>query len=94
LGYLEVNFNQHGDLLKPVNGAGVRFAQPYVLDSTIEENQQVLKAMEPFMEQLKKYKKVIGSSEVFLQGNRAEESLLGDFATDAFRHDYYSIWFT
>ena len=85
VGFMKLNFDKHGNLNEPVNGQGVEFAQPYLLDEKVPKDQETLEAMAPFEKQLAKYKEVIGYSEVFLDRNGKEECLVGDFVANAFK---------
>ena len=42
LGHFEVEFDQQGDLKTPVDGTGVKYAMPILLDNSINEDQTVL----------------------------------------------------
>ena len=46
--------------------------------------------MQPYLDSLKDYKKVIGSTKTFLDRKSAEECTLGDVVTDAFRKSPWS----
>ena len=85
VGFMKLNFDKHGNLKEPVDGQGVEFAQPYLLDENIPKDQETLEAMAPYEKQLAKYKEVIGFSKVFLDRNGKGECLVGDFVANAFK---------
>ena len=85
VGFLRLKFDSNGDLYKPVNGEGVAYAKPYILDKSIPKDEGVLKVMAPFEQKLERFKKVVGSTKVFLTRDGRRECLVGNFVADAFR---------
>ena len=78
LGHLELRFDEAGDLLVPVDGVGVSYAEPILLDDSIEQDPQVLKAMEKWQQNLTEYKEVLGYNVVYMEERRpSEESNIG-----------------
>ena len=79
LGHLQLSFDDHGELLSPVAGAGVTFASPVLLDHTIEKDPAVLAAMEKWQQNLTEYRVVVGENLVFMEeGGPSEESNIGE----------------
>ena len=68
-----------------MNGEGVAYAKPYILDKSIPKDEGVLKVMAPFEQKLERFKKVVGSTKVFLTRDGRRECLVGNFVADAFR---------
>merc|ERR1711971_1319773 len=89
LGHLELNFDQQGELMKPVDGIGVSVAEPILLDATVEEDPSILEAMQKYAPELAYYKVEIANTTVYLQRNGSEESNLGDLVADALRTCYW-----
>ena len=84
LGHLELRFDETGELLSPVNGTGVSFAEPILLDDSIEQDQQVLEAMVKWQHNLTEYKEVLGFNELYMEERRpSEESNIGEVAGPA-----------
>ena len=78
LGHLELRFDEAGELLRPVEGLGVSYAEPILLDDSIEEDPLVLEAMEKWQQNLTEFKEVLGYNEVYLEERRpSEESNIG-----------------
>ena len=79
LGHLQIHFDAAGDLLEPVNGKGVSFAEPILLDASIEQNQMVLDKMKVWQANLTEYKTVVGENTIILkEEGPSEESNIGD----------------
>ena len=73
-----MRFDEAGDLLVPVDGVGVSYAEPILLDDSIEQDPQVLKAMEKWQQNLTEYKEVLGYNGVYMEERRpSEESNIG-----------------
>jgi len=84
LGHLELQFDESGDLKQPVEGAGVTYAQPILLDSSIDQNQEVLEMMKPFLNNLTEFKENLGENKRMLQEEKpSEESNIGDLIAEA-----------
>lgn len=84
LGHLQLNFSAEGDLLTPVEGTGVSFAEPILLDSSIDQNPEVLEMMKPFQANLTEFYTVIGENKIILEENApSEESNIGDVIAEA-----------
>ena len=78
LGHLQLNFDKDGDLLKPVNGVGVSYAEPILLSKDIPQDQSVLDAMVRWQNNLTEYKEILGVNEVLLEERGpSEESNIG-----------------
>ena len=71
--------------MKPVDGTGISFAEPVLLDSRFEMDPDIIKVMEPFLEDLKEYKVEIANTTVYLHRNGSEESNIGNLVSDATR---------
>ena len=90
LGHLELHFDSEGELLTPVKGAGVSFAEPKLLDGSIEEDPEILEALEEFRDDLEPYQSEIGFSEVDLERQGSSESNIGNMITDSVRTCYWN----
>jgi len=78
LGHLNLTFDDNGNL-NNFNG------NPILLTQNFPEDQDVLKALEPFQEKVEILKKtVVGTIETTLEHSRTQESSFGNFVTDAF----------
>ena len=78
LGHLELRFDEAGELLVPVDGLGVSYAEPILLEDSIEQDDLVLEAMEKWQKNLTEYKEVLGYNEVYMgEGRPSEESNIG-----------------
>jgi len=79
LGHLQIHFDAAGELLKPVNGKGVSFAEPILLDASVEQNQMVVDKMKIWQANLTEYKTVVGENTILLhERGSSEESNIGD----------------
>ena len=87
VGYMQLKFDDSGNLKSPVNGIGVSFAKPFLLDESIPKDEKILKAMAPYVKELEKYRKIIGFSNVFLNRSSKKECNLGDLFANAIK-DY------
>lgn len=85
LGYLELEFDDAGDLLQ-ING------KPILLDGTVIRDDDVLRLLEVYRPAILELETmIVGSSRVFLDGAcRRHECNLGNFLTDAFV-DWYAL---
>ena len=90
LGHLELHFDSEGELLTPVKGAGVSFAEPKLLDGSIQEDPIILEALEEFRDDLEPYQSEIGVSEVDLVRHGSSESNIGNMVTDSSRKCYWN----
>ena len=77
LGHLVLNFDANGELLTPVDGVGVSFADPVLLDRTIPQDEDILDAMVKWQNDLTKYREVLGTNQVYMQREDGEESIIG-----------------
>ena len=78
LGHLQLRFDEAGELLEPVDGAGVFYAEPILLNDSIEQDQQVLEAMVKWQQNLTEFKEVLGYNGVYMEERRpSEESNIG-----------------
>ena len=81
LGHLELRFDEAGELLRPVDGVGVSYAEPVLLDDSIDQDPQVLEAMLKWQQNLTEYKEVLGYNELYMEERRpSEESNIGEAA--------------
>jgi len=79
LGYLQLSFDENGELLNPVDGTGVHHAEPILLDNSVEQNQTVLERMVPWQADLEEYKTILGENTILLHERApSEESNIGD----------------
>ena len=79
MGHLQLSFDENGELLEPVNGKGVRFAEPILLDKTVEQNKMVLNMMLEWQKNLTDFQTVVGENTILLQEEGpSEESNIGD----------------
>jgi len=88
LGHMELNFDKEGELLTEVNGVGVSFAEPIILNSSIPMDGDILELMETWIQNLTDagYKEPIANTTVFLsKGDDGYEGNLGNLVTDALR---------
>ncbi len=53
LGHLELNFGDDGDLLQPVDGTGVSFADVVTLDSSIEQDEDIEEMLDEYREEVR-----------------------------------------
>ena len=90
LGHLELHFDSEGELLTPVKGAGVSFAEPKLLDGSIEQDPEILEALEEFRGDLGPYQREIGFSDVDLKRRGSNECNIGNMVTDAVRTCYWN----
>lgn len=77
-----------GELLTEVNGVGVSFAEPIILNSSIPMDGDILELMETWIQNLTDagYKEPIANTTVFLsKGDDGYEGNLGNLVTDALR---------
>ena len=81
LGHLILKFDADGELLTPVDGVGVSFADPILLDKSVPEDQYTLDAMVKWQNNLTEYKEVVGTNLVYMQKEGpSEESNIGEKA--------------
>ena len=104
LGHLELNFDKEvifnfhrrtlitcyvqGELLAEVDGVGVSFAEPIILNSSIPMDAEILELMDTWIQNLTDagYKEPIANTTVFLsKGDDGYEGNLGNLVTDALR---------
>ena len=78
LGHLQLSFDDGGELLTPVDGVGVSYAEPILLDESIGQDEDVLAAMIKWQNNLTEFKEVLGLNEVYMVERRpSEESNIG-----------------
>ena len=87
---MELHFDSEGELLTPVKGTGVSFAEPKLLDGSIEEDPEILEALEEFRDELEPYQRQIGVLEVDLEREGSSESNIGNMITDSVRTCYWN----
>ena len=83
LGHLELVFDKFGELVDPVPGGGVAFAQPVLLDSSHPQLGWVESKLEKYQEKLEPYREVVGYTAVQLFREDNAESSLGNVVTDS-----------
>ena len=88
IGHLELQFDEEGELLKPVETYGVWFAEPVLLDSSIVRDEWIETKFKKYLSVLQPYKEVVGSTLVPLERNENDESLLGNVVSDSM----LSVW--
>merc|ERR1719193_2100177 len=90
LGHLTLNFDDQGELLQPVEAAGVSFAKPYLLDGEVKPDPGVLDMMKKYQANLTEYKTVYGYTEHSLHEESGDnaESNIGDAMADSMA-EYY-----
>ena len=79
-----------GELLKPVKGKGVSFAEPKLLDASIPEDMSISEALKEFREDLKEYQKPIGITIKNLERHENTETNIGNLVTDSVRKCYWN----
>ena len=77
MGHLVLNFDAEGELLTPVDGVGVSFADPVLLDKSIPQDQGTLDAMVKWQNKLTKYSEVVGTNLIHMHRKGGEESIMG-----------------
>lgn len=94
LGELRLRFDADGDLVSPVAEAGVTFARPHLMDSSVVEDPTTLEMMERWQANLTEYKKVVGTSLVLVKEefNDSAESNMGNLLTDSMAAVYNDTW--
>ena len=88
LGHLKLSFDVNGDLKSPVDGVGVNYAKPILLDNSIKQDEEALAISRKYrnMTIMTEYTEVIGQNLRILKGDRNiyAESNIGNFIADAF----------
>ena len=77
-----LNFDKDGELVKPVEGLGINYAKPVLLDSSIPPDPWVVEKMAKYQQFLEPYKEVVGDTEVRLVRHDGMESNMGNFIAD------------
>jgi len=83
MGHLQLVFNQAGELLDPVPGGGVVYAEPVLLDSSHPQLSWVEASLGKYQEALEPYREVVGYTAVRLFKEDNAESTLGNMVTDS-----------
>jgi len=84
IGYFRLKFDAKGELLTPVDGVGVTEATPYLIDRSIEPDQDVEERIKYYRKNMTEYNEVVGNTTVFLHQYRDnEEGNLGDLVAEA-----------
>ena len=85
LGHLRLRFDAYGDLMTPVDGEGVAFAKPHLMDSKVKEDPDTLVKMAVWQEELAEYKGVVGSTLVEVKDEESDsvESNMGNLIADS-----------
>ena len=66
MGHMKLSFDQNGELLTPVNGTGVSFAEPLLLDENTIPDNATLEAMVKWQNNLTEYREVVGVNTVYM----------------------------
>ena len=79
MGHMKLSFDQDGELLTPVNGTGVSFAEPLLLDEKTIQDNFTLEAMVKWQNNLTEYREVVGENTVYMGKSEidSEESNIG-----------------
>ena len=78
-------------MLNPVDGKGVSFAEPKLLDSSIPDDELILEALQDFRNDLKEYQLAIGNTtEDLKRQDTLSESNVGNLVTDSMRTCYWN----
>ena len=79
MGHMKLSFDQDGELLTPVDGTGVSFAEPLLLDETIPRDTATLDAMVKWQNNLTEYREVVGVNIVYMAKSEidSKESNIG-----------------
>jgi len=91
LGHFTVNFDSEGELLKPVEAAGVSYAKPYLLDDNeAKPDSMIMELMEKYQANLTEYKAVYGYTETSLVESYLDsaETNIGNVLCDSMA-DFY-----
>jgi len=90
MGHMKLSFDQDGELLTPVNGTGVSFAEPLLLDENTIPDNATLEAMVKWQNNLTEYREVVGVNTVYMGKSEidSKESNIGDFLCDAYASEY------
>ena len=84
LGHLQLSFDSNGDLKTPVDGKGVSFAEPILLDNSTKQDEEAISISEKYRKHMENYTQVIGENQVLLKLEGYDDSNLGNVITDAF----------
>jgi len=90
LGHLKLNFDNEGELMKPVNGTGVSKADVVTIDKRFEKDPWIEAKLDEYREKLEEFYPAVGCSNVLLEKIENEESNIGNIITDAMVQ--YSKW--
>ena len=79
LGHLTLQFDAAGELVTPVDGSGVTYAEPLLLNNAIEQDQEILDAMVKWQNNLTEYREVVGTNLIYMgEGDSpSEETNIG-----------------
>ena len=79
MGHMKLSFDQEGELLTPVDGAGVSFAKPLLLDDKIAQDPNILEAMVKWQNNLTEFREVVGENTFYMGKNEIDsrESNIG-----------------
>ena len=83
LGHLVLKFDSDGDLKTPVDGEGVSFATPILLDNSTKQDEEALTISAKYRNNMTEYTKVIGENKVLLKTDGYDDSNLGHVVTDS-----------
>jgi len=88
MGHLKLNFDlQTGDLVSPVQGVGVTYANVYMLDSSVPKNDYIEGMLDEYRANMSEYRVPIGSTLVnltdFVEEGSQGETNLGNALTDS-----------
>jgi len=93
LGHLKLSFDSAGDLMKPVDGVGVSFAEPVLLDTSVEKDEETEAVLVPWRERLVEFTSPVGSTEVELTkdwtpAGASKEFNIGDVVADSMAEEF------
>ena len=83
IGHLQLQFDDQGELVRPVAGVGVRSARPVLLDHTVEPDPAVERKLTKYQRVLQPYRQEVGTSTTQLIKLDNQENLLGNLVTDS-----------
>ena len=66
LGHLTLHFDVNGELKTPIEGKGISFAKPYLMDNSVTPDLETLRMMEPYQANLTRYKETLGNTSVLM----------------------------
>ena len=83
IGHLQLQFDDQGELVRPVAGVGVRSARPVLLDHRVKPDPAVERKLTKYQRVLQPYRQEVGTSTTQLIKLDNQENLLGNLVTDS-----------